>query len=278
MIECDNTMTFEELKKEAAEVRRTLIEIIYEAGSGHCGGSLSCVEILITLYRRILKTEPKNPKHLERDRFVLSKGHAAPALYTVLAKCGFFPSSELSTLRKTNSFLQGHPDSLKIPGVEISSGSLGMGISAGVGMAWSAKLKEQNWQTFVLVGDGELDEGQNWEALMLAHKLKLDNLTVLVDRNHVQLDGTTEDIMPLGSLKKKFEAFDWFATECDGHDCEKIDEAINSCREANKPAVIIAKTVKGKGIDFMEGDHNWHGQVLSKDNFQKAIKLLETQV
>jgi len=276
MTEKSNT-DFAEPQQQARQIRRMVIDMIYNAGSGHCGGSLSCVEILTTLYNSVLRFRPHQPHWPDRDRFILSKGHAAPTLYAVLAKAGFFPLDELSTLRKIHSNLQGHPDMKKTPGVEMSSGSLGMGISAGIGMAWTARLKKQDWRTFVLIGDGELDEGQNWEAAMLAHKLNLDNLIVIVDRNHVQLDGKTDDIMPLGNVEEKFKAFGWNTGNCDGHNCKSISDAINNATEQPGPSVIIAKTIKGKGVDFMEGDHNWHGAVMSEQQYKEAISMLEKQ-
>jgi len=269
-----STADFAELQEQARQIRRLVIDMIYNAGSGHCGGSLSCVEILTTLYNSVLRIRPHEPHWPQRDRFILSKGHAAPALYAVLAKSGFFPLDDLSTLRKIHSNLQGHPDMTKTPGIEMSSGSLGMGISAGIGMVWTARLKKEYWRTFVLIGDGELDEGQNWEAAMLAHKLRLDGLYVIIDRNHVQLDGKTKDIMPLGNVEGKFKAFGWNTSNCDGHDCNSIGNAIDNAIKQSGPSVIIAETIKGKGVDFMEGDHNWHGAVMSEEQYQQAVSML----
>ncbi len=263
------------LKQESRSARRTVIEMAFAAGSGHCGGSLSCVDILVTLFRRNLKIRPEQPEWVGRDRFVLSKGHAAPALYAILARLGYFSSDCLPSLRRLGSPLQGHPDMRKVPGVEISTGSLGMGISNGIGMAWSARYKRQSYKTFVLVGDGELDEGQNWEAAMLAAKLRLDNLTVVVDSNDVQLDGPTDEIMPLGDLAEKFHAFGWKTIVCDGHDHADIDNALNKARQTAMPTAVIAKTVKGKGVSFMEGNHFWHGAPLTDELYRRATDELE---
>ena len=248
--------------------------MVYIAGSGHCGGSLSIAEILITLYRCVLRVNPARPQWPDRDRFVLSKGHAAPALYAILAKLGFFPVETLLTLRKFGSILQGHPDMQKVPGVEMSTGSLGMGLSNGIGMAWSARLQKKKWRTFVLVGDGELNEGQIWEAAMLAAKLGLSNLVLIVDHNKVQLDGPTDQILPLGSLMDKFRAFGWTAEECDGHDCGRLGETFERALKASGPHAIIAETVKGKGVSFMEGKHEWHGKPLNEEDFRMAIEIL----
>jgi transketolase len=270
-----STNTFDALRKETHVIRRLIIEMAHAAGSGHCGGSLSCVEILLTLYRRILRIRAAEPDWPGRDRLLLSKGHAAPALYAVLARTGFFPEEQLCGLRRFGSPLQGHPDMRKVPGVEISTGSLGMGISNGIGMAWTARLRRENWRTFVVVGDGELDEGQNWEAAMLAVKLRLDNLIVIVDRNGVQLDGTTDEIMPLGNIAEKFEAFGWASNECDGHDCLALSEALQAAICTDRPAVVVAHTIKGKGISFMEGDFKWHGAALSAADYKTAMADLE---
>ena len=270
-----HTISLQELQAEAQQLRRDVIEMAYGAGSGHCGGSLSCAEILVTLYRRVLKVRPREPEWPQRDRFILSKGHAAPALYALLADLGYFPRAQLQTLRRLGSILQGHPDMRKTPGVEMSSGSLGMGISNGIGMAWAARRSGADWRTFVLCGDGELDEGQNWEAAMLADKLKLRNFVVIVDHNGVQLDGTTEEIMPLGSLEDKFRAFGWSTDTCDGHDCDSLAAAFDKAAGAGRPHVIIARTVKGKGASFMEGDHAWHGSPLDEAHYRTALADLD---
>ncbi len=263
------------LRSEATEIRRQILSMAYRAGSGHCGGSLSCVEILLALYRRVLRVKPKEPEWPQRDRLILSKGHAAPALYAVLARSGFFPESWLATLRQFGSPLQGHPDMKRVPGVDLSSGSLGMGISAGIGMAWAARRRGEEWRVFVVVGDGEMDEGQNWEAAMLASKLGLSNLIAIVDCNGVQLDGPTEEIMPLAPLDGKLQAFGWGVRECDGHEFPALLEALEQAIAAPGPQAVIARTVKGKGIDFMEGKHKWHGAPLSDADYRIAMRQLE---
>lgn len=269
----------EQLKSECLELRNDIIDMIYKARSGHSGGSLSSVEILWTLYSEIMNVSPKNPKKDERDRFVLSKGHAAPALYAVLAKKGFFPKSELDTLRKTGSKLQGHPDMNKVPGVDMSSGSLGMGISAGIGMGLAARLAKLKYKTYVLVGDGELNEGQNWEALMAAYKFRLRDLIVIADVNGVQLDGTTEEIMPLINVAEKFASFGCDVYECDGHDPASILDALEKAKsneaKSDKPKAVVAKTVKGKGVSFMEGKNAWHGKQISDEDYAKAKEDLK---
>jgi transketolase len=268
--------TFEVWQRESQAIRRMVIEMVYRAGSGHCGGSLSCAEILVVLYRGLLDYRVDEPGWEERDRFILSKGHAAPSLYAMLARVGFISEDLLWTLRRLGSALQGHPDMRKVPGVEISTGSLGMGISNGIGTAWVGRYRGRDWKTFVVVGDGELDEGQNWEAAMLAEKLALSNLVVIVDYNGVQLDGTTDAIMPLGDLKAKFQAFGWSVTQCDGHDCRSVYEAVQQAVRMDGPAVVLARTVKGKGVSFMEGNYQWHGAPLSEANYQQAMKELKS--
>jgi len=263
-----------ELREEAGTLRRMVIEMTYRAGSGHCGGSLSCAEILAVLYGRVLRHRPAKPGWPERDRFILSKGHAAPMLYAVLARQGYFPATWLDTLRALGSPLQGHPDMRKAPGVEMSTGSLGMGISNGIGMAWAARLRGERRRTVALVGDGELNEGQNWEAAMLAAKLGLSRLLVIVDHNRVQLDGPTDEVMPLGDLAAKFRAFGWQADSCDGHDPAALYPALVK-QSAGPPRVLIAHTVKGKGVAFMEGDHRWHGAPLTEADYRRAIAELE---
>lgn len=267
--------TAEVLQREAQELRITIIDMIHKAGSGHSGGSLSCAEILTVLYGEIMNIRPKEPQWPERDRFVLSKGHAAPALYAVLAKKGYFDPAELNTLRQMESCLQGHPCMFKLPGVEMSTGSLGMGISVGVGMALAAKLLGRSYRTFVLCGDGELQEGQNWEAMMSVAKWKLDNLVILIDRNHVQLDGTVEEVMPMGDLKAKLEAFGLHTIACDGHHAQSILDACKEALQKRGPVAIIAETVKGKGISFMEGQSAWHGKPIGKDEYTQAMKELK---
>lgn len=266
----------EALAHIAQKLRIEVLEAAHNAGSGHCGGSFSCAEILACLYHGgFLRHRAGENDCEERDQFVLSKGHAAPMLYAVLASCGFFPMEEMKRLRSFGSKLQGHPDMRKTPGVDMSTGSLGMGLSNAIGMAYAAKLKGSGRRVFVLLGDGELDEGQIWEAAMLAPKLKLENLFVLIDHNGVQLDGTTDEILPLGNLSEKFKAFGWDTFSCDGHDCGELLETYGKiCREG-KPAVVIAKTVKGKGVLFMEGNHRWHGKSVGESDFINAKAELE---
>ena len=264
-----------ELQKMAQELRLTVLEMNHKAGSGHTGGSFSCAEILTVLYEEFMNVNPEKPKFEQRDRFVLSKGHAAPTLYATLARKGFFDKNELGTLRQTGSILQGHPCMQKCPGVDISMGSLGLGVSVGVGMALAARTKNENWKTYVVCGDGELDEGQNWEAFAAIAKWNLSNLTVIIDRNNVQLDGTKEEIMPMHNLKKKLESFGLKTMECDGHNCEELQKIIKSATEKKVPVVIIANTVKGKGVSFMEGQAAWHGKPINDEDYENAKKELE---
>lgn len=265
----------ERMQRDAQELRIKIIDMIYKAGSGHSGGSLSCTEIITVLYDHIMNIQPNNPRWEDRDRFILSKGHAAPALYAVLAKKGFFESEKLDTLRQIDSCLQGHPCMFKLPGIEMSTGSLGMGISIGIGMALAAKAQGRNYRSFVLCGDGELQEGQNWEALISASMWKLDNLTVIIDRNRVQLDGTEEQVMSMGDLVAKFTSFGMYTVCCNGHDVKSLLDAFEKVLEYKGPAVIIAETVKGKGVSFMEGQSIWHGKQINKEEFVHAIMELE---
>ncbi len=265
-----------ELEDIAHELRVTIVEMIHEAGSGHAGGSLSMCEILSVLYYAELHVDPKNPRDPKRDRLILSKGHGAPALYAILARKGFFPEKDLRTLRKLGSKLQGHPDMKKVPGIDISSGSLGMGISFGIGTALGARLDGLPYRAYVVTGCGELDEGQNWEGLMCAAKYGLDNLAVIVDYNRVQLDGTNEEIMPLAALEAKLAAFNWHVVECDGHSISGLIAALNEARQTKgKPTVIVAHTVKGKGVSFMEHRHEWHGKEIDDDSYEKALGELK---
>jgi len=267
---------FDKMKDDCLRLRRKIVEIIHGAGSGHSGGSLSCVEILWTLYSEVLRVRPDEPHWPGRDRFVLSKGHAAPCLYAVLAERGFFPGEQLSTLRQAGSILQGHPDMRKVPGIEMSTGSLGMGISVGVGMALAGKLAGLDYRVYVLAGDGELQEGQNWEAMMAAHKFALDNLVVIVDRNGVQLDGATEDIMPLGDVAAKIEQFGFAVAECDGHDCGALHEVLTQAIGVTSgPVAIVAHTVKGKGVSFMEHQSAWHGAPITPEHYEIARRELK---
>lgn len=264
-----------ELRSIAGLLRKDVLQMIHAAGSGHCGGCLSSAEIVAVLYFEVLRVDPANPGWPDRDRFIASKGHCAPLIYAALARRGFFPVEELSGLRKTGHFLQGHPDMNTVPGVDMSTGSLGMGLSVGVGMSLAARLAGRSYRTFVLLGDGELQEGQVWEAAMSAARYRLANLTAVVDRNGVQLDGRVDDIIPLGDLADKWRAFGWNAIEADGHDPVDLVRAIglaSACSET--PSVVIANTVKGKGVSFMEGNHEWHGKPLGADDLNTALAEL----
>ncbi|MDD4137741.1 MAG: transketolase [Methanoregula sp.] len=263
-----------EISDRVRKIRRQIITMIYQAGSGHPGGSLSCVEILTVLYSKVLRHDPKKPDWDGRDRFILSKGHAAPALYAVLADGGYIPEGELATLRKTGSLMQGHPYK-EIPGVEVSTGSLGQGLSIASGIALSAKIDSRPFRTYVLMGDGECDEGQVWEAAMLASHYKLDNLVAIIDRNGLQIDGLTEKIMRLEPLSKKWAAFGWQVIEVDGHDVNEILAAFKSAENAKgQPTVIIAHTFKGKGVSFMEWIGAFHGKSLTEKELEQALKEL----
>jgi len=262
----------EYFRKLSKDFRLTVLRMIYEAGSGHPGGSLSAVEIITTLYFNKMKVDPKDPHWVDRDRFIPSKGHCAPTLYAALAEKGFFPKSELNTLRRINSILQGHPDMLKTPGVDMSTGSLGHGVSVGIGMALGGRLWKKDFYVYVLVGCGELNEGEIWEGAMAAAKYQLDHLIVIVDYNCYQLDGSMEEIMPLGDMAAKWKSFGWNVIEVNGHDHEQISDAIDEAKKTKgRPTVIVAHTVKGKGVSFMENTHIWHGRKISKEEYEKAV-------
>jgi len=264
-----------DLEEKARRFRVQVIKMIYRAQSGHPGGSLSCMDILTALYFHHLRINPQEPAWENRDRFVLSKGHAAPALYVVLAELGYFPKETLFTLRQLGSILQGHPDMRKTPGVEMSTGSLGNGLSVGIGMALGARLARKNYHVYALVGDGEVDEGGIWEAAMAASKYKLDNLTAICDFNRIQLDGPIEEIMPLDPLPEKWEAFNWNVIEMDGHNMGEILDALDKARQVRgRPTVIVAHTVKGKGVSFMEGKFQWHGNAPNEEEYKIALKEL----
>lgn len=268
-----------QLEKTACKVRMGIIEGVHSAKSGHPGGSLSCADILTYLYFSKMNIDPKNPKMEDRDRFVLSKGHAAPALYSVLANRGYFDTELLKTLRQIGSILQGHPDMKHIPGVDMSTGSLGQGISAAVGMALSAKHFGNDFKVYSVLGDGEIEEGQVWEAAMFAANKGLDNLTAFVDYNNLQIDGSIEEVNSAAPIDKKFEAFNWHTIVIDGHDFDQIEAALNEAETVNKPVAIIAKTVKGKGVSFMENQVGWHGSAPNDEQYDQAmaeLKALET--
>ena len=265
-----------ELAKVACNVRMGIIEGTFNAKSGHPGGSLSIAEILTYLYFKEMNIDPQKPDMPERDRFVLSKGHAAPALYSVMAQKGYFPVEELKTLRKVNSRLQGHPSMKCLPGIDISSGSLGQGISAACGMALGAKLKGADFRVYSILGDGEIEEGQVWEAAMYASAKKLDNLVTFVDNNNLQIDGTVEEVNSPYPIPEKFAAFGWNVIEIDGHSFEDIENALNAARDCKgKPTAIIAKTVKGKGVSFMENQVNWHGSAPNAEQYETAMNELK---
>ena len=262
------------LNEIARIIRRDIVSMIHRAKSGHPGGSLSVVEILTALYFDEMNVDSSNPKMEDRDRFVLSKGHAAPALYATLAEKGYFDKEELNGLRKIGRMLQGHPDMKGTPGVEISTGSLGQGISAAVGMALAGKLDNKDYRVFTILGDGELEEGQVWEAAMSAAHYRLDNLTAFVDFNGLQIDGSNEEVMNVNPLDEKFRSFGWNVVLCDdGNDFDSIDKAFSEADKcSDKPTVIIAKTVKGKGVSFMENEAGWHGAAPNEEEKNKAIK------
>ena len=264
------------LKKTANEIRKGIVTAVHSAKSGHPGGSLSAADILTYLYFEELNIDPKEPKKADRDRFVLSKGHIAPGLYSTLAQRGFFPKEDLTTLRHVGSYLQGHPDMKHIPGVDMSSGSLGQGGSAAVGMALAGKLDNKDYRVYCLFGDGEIQEGQVWEAAMFAGARKLDNLVFIVDNNGLQIDGNIEDVCSPYPIADKFKAFNFEVIEIDAHDFEQIDAAFKKAREIKgKPTAIVAKSIKGKGVSFMENQASWHGTAPNDEQYEKALADLE---
>lgn len=268
-------MKYPELKEIADRIRVSIIKEVYEAGSGHPGGSLSAADIVTALYFREMNVDPENPKNRMRDRFVLSKGHAAPVLYAALAEKGFFSKDELKTLRKIGAKLQGHPDMKKVPGVEMSTGSLGQGFSASVGMALANSIDETPGRVYTLLGDGELQEGIVWEAAMAAAHYKLDNLTVIVDWNGLQIDGKNEEVMTVAPIDEKFRSFGWNVLYIDGHNFDEIIEAFVKVKGLQgAPTAIIAKTVKGKGVSFMEDVAGWHGKAPSEEEAKRAVEEL----
>ena len=264
------------LMKTANEVRKGIVTSLHSAKAGHPGGSLSAADLFTYLYFEELNVDPKDPKKADRDRFVLSKGHTAPGLYAALAEKGFFPKEDLITLRHTGSYLQGHPDMKCIPGVDMSSGSLGQGVSAAVGMAIAAKISGDDYRVYTLLGDGEIQEGQVWEAAMLASHHKLDNLLVIVDNNNLQIDGEITKVNSPYPIDKKFEAFNFHVINIDGNDFDQIDAAFKEAKSVKgRPTVIIAKTVKGKGVSFMENQAGWHGKAPNDEEFKIAMADLE---
>lgn len=268
-------MNIEDLKMKAKEIRKDIIEEVYNAKSGHPGGSLSIADIMAVLYFYELKIDEKNPRWENRDRLVLSKGHCSPALYAALAERGYFEKEDLKSFRKIDSNLQGHPDLNKVPGVDMTSGSLGQGLSVANGMAISAKMDNKDYRVYAILGDGEIEEGQVWEAAMTANKYKLDNLCVIVDNNNLQIDGTIEEVMSSYPIDEKFKSFGFNVINIDGNNIEEIINAFESAkRTKDKPTCIIAKTVKGKGVSFMENKAGWHGKAPNEEEYIQAMKEL----
>jgi len=269
------TLSTKELTELAKKLRRHVITMIATAGSGHPGGSLSAADIIAVLYLKVMRYDPQNPQWPERDRFILSKGHAAPILYAALAESGYFSVEELTTLRKLNSRLQGHTDRTTTPGVEMSAGALGQGLAFGIGTALAARLDARDYQVYVLLGDGECDEGQIWEAAMAAAHFKVDNLVAIIDHNKQQLDGWTQDIMNLEPLTEKWRAFNWHVIEIDGHNIDQIQQALEEAKTIKgKPSVIIAHTIKGKGVSFMENNIDFHGKAPTPEQAELALREL----
>lgn len=270
-----NTINEEKLAQTARQMRRDIISMLAEAGSGHPGGSLSTVEIMTYLYFAEMRLDPQNPGWSDRDRFVMSKGHAAPALYAALAGRGFFPREELLSLRKLNSSLQGHPDMKKVPGVDMSTGSLGQGISAAIGMGLAGKLDQKDYRVFAVLGDGEIEEGQVWEAAMAAAHYQLDNLIAFLDHNGLQIDGPVTEVMSPEPVDEKFKAFGWHVERINGHSFAEIAAAVEAAKKVkDKPTMIIADTVKGKGVSFMENQVGWHGNAPSREQAEQALAEL----
>ena len=271
-------VTCKQLEQHASSVRRSIITMLEHAGSGHTAGALGLADIMTALYFAVLHVSPENPDWDERDLFVMSNGHCAPVLYATLAERGFFPRTELATLRQFGSRLQGHPERQALPGVETTSGPLGSGLSQALGMAYHVRYLHPQPKRFVycLMGDGELDEGNIWEAAMFASKYNLGNMIGIVDRNNIQIGGSTEDVMPLEDLQGKWRSFGWHVQEIDGHNMESICEAVSMARAVtDRPSIIIAHTIPGKGVDFMEGDYHWHGKVPTVEEAQRALAQLE---
>ncbi|PKM63393.1 MAG: transketolase [Firmicutes bacterium HGW-Firmicutes-21] len=263
------------LDEAAAKIRCLSLEAVFNAESGHPGGSLSIAEIIAYLYFERMNVDPSNPEMPDRDRFVLSKGHTCPALYAALAMRGFFPEEEIKTVRRLGSRLQGHPDMHKVPGVDMSTGSLGHGISAACGMAVKAKRSCDRYKVFAIIGDGETQEGQVWEAAMFAAHYKLNNLITFLDFNHLQIDGDVREVMNPTPLDEKFAAFGWYVQNIDGHSIEEIDSAVKNADKSDKPSVIICTTVKGKGVSYMENNADWHGKAPNKDDHEVAFLELK---
>ena len=268
-----------ELAILANEVRKDALTGIYNAAAGHPGGSLSIADLVTYLYCEVMKVSAGDPKNPDRDRLVLSKGHACPALYGILAEKGFFPKEDIATFRKIDSYLQGHPDMKKVPGVDMSTGSLGQGISAAGGMALAGKIDNKDYRVYAILGDGELEEGQVWEQAMFAPHYKLDNLTIFVDNNNLQIDGDIADVMNPHPIDKKFESFGWNVIVADAHDFDALEEAVTKAKDTKgKPTAIILKSVKGKGVSFMENNAGWHGNAPNEEQYNQAIKELDAKI
>ena len=273
-------VSIKELRNTATQMRMKVIDMIYKAQSGHPGGALSAADFVTACYFKFMQVDPQQPRWPDRDRMILSKGHVCPIQYACLATLGFFPEEELDTLRKEGSKLQGHPSMNKCPGIDISTGSLGQGLACGVGMAIAGKLDQKDYKVFCVVGDGEAQEGEIWEAANTAHRYQLDNVIVFLDDNGLQLDGPTEEIMPNGDLGEKFRAFGWEVLYADGHDMEDLVASIEKCYASRngKPKAIIGKTVKGKGVSYMENQVGWHGMAPNKEQYEQAMAELKAQL
>ena len=265
------------LENIANDIRKDIVEEVYQAQSGHPGGSLSCTDILTVLYFNQMNVDPKKPEDINRDRLVLSKGHCSPALYAVLAKKGYFDRKELKNFRKIDSFLQGHPDMKKVPGVDMTTGSLGQGLSAAVGMAIASKMNKAGCRVYCILGDGEIEEGQIWEAAMAAYKNKLDNLCVILDNNHLQIDGEIQKVSGLDNIDGKFKSFGFNVIQVDGHNISNLIDGFDTAKQTKQvPTILIAKTIKGKGISFMEDQAKWHGKAPNKEEYERAMSELDT--
>lgn len=268
-----------ELAIIANKVRKNALKAVYSASSGHPGGSLSVADLLTYLYCDVMRVDPKNPKSPDRDRLVLSKGHTCPALYSVLAHKGFIPEEDIATFRRSDSYLQGHPDMNKVPGIDMSTGSLGQGISAAGGMALAGKIDKKDYRVYAVLGDGELEEGQVWEQAMFAAHYKLDNFTIFVDFNGLQIDGNITDVMNPTPIDKKFESFGWNVVTADAHDFESLENAVKTAVSVKgKPTAVIMKSVKGKGVSFMENEAGWHGSAPNEEQYNKAIAELDEKI
>ena len=274
-----NNIDFKALEITSTKIRIGILDAVFHAQSGHPGGSLSSADILTTLYFHEMRLEPLNPQWVDRDRLVLSKGHCSPALYSTLAAKGYFPHEDLKNFRRIDSYLQGHPDMKKVPGVDMSTGSLGQGLSVGNGMAMAGKLDKKDYRVYVIMGDGEIEEGQVWEAAMSAAHYGLDNLTAFIDHNKLQIDGCISDVMSPEPIDEKFKAFGWHVIIADGHDFKQIISAIDEAKNINgKPTVIICETIKGKGVSFMQGIAGWHGKAPNEEQYKLAISELEAHL